>query len=287
MVIATFMVALIAVGGAGCLGGDDDNGTETITMGVSQWTCDIATAEILKLTYEQAGYEVDMESGDLGPLYQALSDSQFDIGFGWLPVTQGNYWDEYSDDIEWVGNAINEAKCGLVVPQYVYDAGVTSIYDLANHTEEFDGEIIGIEAGAGIMRNTEDNAIPDYNLTDYDLSSGSSAGAFADLQSAYDNDEWAVITGWTPHWSWARMDLAYLEDPLNAYGEEDHIANLARLGFQDDMPEAYSILERYNLPLEELHSVMLEIEENEVPEEEAAQNWVDDNQDMVDSWING
>ena len=35
----------------------------------------------------------------------------------------------------------------------------------------------------------------------------------AALKSAIANDEEIAVTGWTPHWMFARWDLKYLDDP--------------------------------------------------------------------------
>ena len=54
----------------------------------------------------------------------------------------------------------------------------------------------------------------------------------------------------------------------------------------DDMPEAYQILDNFFWTTEDMEAVMLEVEEGASPEE-AARNWVDENQDTVDEWTAG
>ena len=78
--------------------------------------------------------------------------------------------------------------------------------------ESVDYKITGIDPGAGIMEATE-KAIEEYDLTDWDLVSGSSAAMTAALKKAYDKEEPIIVTGWTPHWKFAKYDLKYLEDP--------------------------------------------------------------------------
>lgn len=73
------------------------------------------------------------------------------------------------------------------------------------------GKIVGIEPGAGIMSATE-KAVEEYGL-DYQLQDSSSAAMAASLQKAINNKEWIVVTGWTPHWKFAKWDLKYLDDP--------------------------------------------------------------------------
>jgi len=108
----------------------------------------------------------------------------------------------------------------------------------------------------------------------------------ASFTDAYADEKWIVVTGWTPHWKFVRFDLKYLEDPKGVYGGEEYIASLARMGFKEDNPDAYAILERFSWTPADMESIMLAVEGGETPEV-AAKAWVDANQDSVTYWING
>jgi len=92
------------------------------------------------------------------------------------------------------------------------------------------------------MQNTEE-VITDYGL-EYELVASSSAGMAAELRTAINKEEWIVVTGWTPHWMFARWDLKYLDDPKGVYGGEEYIGTLARKGLAEEKPGIYGILER-------------------------------------------
>lgn len=279
-------VSLVLVGGlvvCGCTTTEDTGAVgqqKEITIGYVTWDSEIASTNVLRQAFEQAGYDVELVAVDVGPLYQALAKGDVDCTVSaWLPGTHKTYMDEYGDDFVMVGKNLEGAKIGLVVPEYVT---IDSIEDLNAEKEKFDGKIIGIEPGAGIMRLTED-AIEAYGL-DFTLISSSSAGMAAELRSAINDGDWIVVTGWTPHWKFARWDLKYLEDPKGVYGGDEYIAALARTGLETDKPEAYTILTRFSWTPEDMESVMLAIEEGKSPEV-AAKEWVDANQDVVDAWI--
>jgi glycine betaine/proline transport system substrate-binding protein len=253
-----------------------------VSIGYVLWDSEIASTNVLAAVYEQAGYDVELKAVDAGPLYQALADGQVDMSISsWMPSTHANYWDTYGDSIDMVGQNLQGAKIGLVVPSYVTIDSITEMNDVV---DEFDGKIIGIEPGAGIMAATE-TAIEVYDL-DYTLVASSSAGMAAQLSDACAEGDWIVVTGWTPHWKFVRFDLKYLDDPEGVYGGEEYIASLARMGFEEDNPEAYAILERFSWEPQDMESVMLAVEGGEKPEE-AAQAWVDANQETVSYWING
>ncbi len=135
------------------------------------------------------------------------------------------------------------------------------------------------------MEATE-RALAEYELTDWDLTSGSSAAMTASLKKAYDTEEPIIVTGWTPHWKFAEYDLKYLEDPKGVYGGEEQIHTIGRLGLEEDLPEAHQILSNFNWTEEDMGEVMVAIQEGE-KEDVAAQNWIDANEEKVAEWTDG
>ena len=55
-----------------------------------------------------------------------------------------------------------EGKNTIVVPDYVTD--VNTVADLKGKAAQFDGRIVGIEAGAGEMKAMREKVIPAYGL---------------------------------------------------------------------------------------------------------------------------
>ncbi|MEK4406824.1 glycine betaine ABC transporter substrate-binding protein [Sporosarcina sp. FSL K6-6792] len=155
----------------------------------------------------------------------------------------------------------------------------TTAGDSVDHT------ITGIDPGSGHMELTA-RALKEYDLTDWNLTSGSGAAMTAALKRAYDKEEPIIITAWSPHWMFLKFDLKYLEDPKLVYGDSEEIHSITRLGMKDDFPEAYTIFQRFNWDIEDMSEIMVAIEDGVKPEE-AAQTWIDDNQDKVAEWTDG
>jgi len=213
-------------------------------------------------------------------MWTGIGDGDFDaIVSAWLPGTHKDYYEKVKDKVDNLGPNLEGAKIGLVVPEYVT---INSIEEMNSVKEKFDGKITGIEPGAGIMRATE-KAIEDYGL-DFKLQDSSSAAMAASLKKAIDNNDWIVVTGWTPHWKFAKWDLKYLEDPKGIYGGEEHIATIVRPGLKEDMPEVYRMLDDFHWAPADMEAVMLDIQGGMSPDE-AAQKWIKNNQDKVNEWI--
>jgi len=161
----------------------------------------------------------------------------------------------------------------------------TSDNEEASIGEQLDYTITGIEPGAGITATTE-RALEEYdNLDGWELETSSTAGMMGQLDSAYGNEEPIVITGWTPHYKFEQYDLKFLEDPEGTFGEPEFVHTMARMGFEEDMPNAYAIMENFSWEVDDMQSIMLAAQDMEF--DEAAANWIEENQETVDSWTEG
>lgn len=154
----------------------------------------------------------------------------------------------------------------------------------ASVAEQLDYTITGIDAGAGVMQAAE-TAIEEYGL-DFELQASSSAAMTQALGDAIEDEKAIVVTGWTPHWKFAKYDLKYLEDPKGAFGGAEQIHTIGRLGLDEDMPNAYKILDQFNWEASDMESVMLEVNEG-ADVKEAARAWIDENADKVAEWTDG
>lgn len=277
----TGIVLVLCLISAGCTGTGATEPKKQISIGYVTWDCAIASTNVMKQVFEEAGYDVRPVAVDAGPLFQALSRGDVDFTTtGWLPHTHAHYWEQYGSRIDYVNENIpGAARIGLVVPAYVT---IDSIEEMNSVADRFGGRIVGIEPGAGVMARTE-QAIEEYGL-DYALVASSSAGMAAELRTAISNEQWVAVTGWSPHWKFGRYDLKFLDDPKGAYGGAEDIVTLARQGLAADDPEAYGILSRFEWTGEDIASVMTDIEGG-MPEGEAAKKWIDANRDRVDAWL--
>lgn len=275
-------IAMLAGTGlaAGSLAHAQDQGT--VNLAYVEWSSEVASTNVMAVVLEQAGFDVEMTSLSAAAMFQALSTGDADaIVAAWLPTTHADYMERVGDSIEDLGPNLDGTKLGLVVPSYT---DVDSIADLNDNADSFNGEIIGIDPGAGLMALSEE-VVDTYDLG-LNLRSGSGATMTAALASAISNEEDIVVTGWTPHWMFARFDLKYLDDPENVYGGAEQIHTVVRDGLADDMPEAHAILDAFEWTPEQMGEVMLLNQEDDSDPYENAQQWVEDNQDVVEQWLN-
>ena len=194
-------------GGGGGGGAGDKNVSISVVAG---WDEDVAGSNLWKAILESKGYTVNMQELDIASTFTGVANGQVDLYLdAWLPTTHQVYWDRFKDQLE-VVTSWQKGKNTLVVPDYVND--VNTIADLKGKENQFQGRIVGIEAGAGEMKAMREKVIPGYGLTEYNLIEGSSPAMLASLDSAIKQNQPIVVTLWQPHWAFSRFPLKVLED---------------------------------------------------------------------------
>lgn len=285
--ILVLLVGLLSFGlvmaGTGCEVDEPVEEPEKIDLGYVMWACAEAQTHVAKaVIMDELGYDVEATALEAAGMYDGVAAGDIDgLVCSWQPVTHADYMEQYGEDLVDLGPNFDGARIGLVVPAYVE---IDSIAEMNDYVDEFGGEIQGIDGGAGIMRTTE-AAIEDeeYGL-DFDLIEASDMAMVAALDDAYAEEEWIVVTGWTPHWKFAEYDLKFLEDPQGTYGEEETINTLVRQGLEEDAADVYNFLDNFYLTEEQLGGIMGEIAEDVDPLE-AARNFIENNPDVVEDWL--
>jgi len=265
---------------AGCSDVGNKN-EKKISIAYANWAEGIAMTHLAKVALEEKGYEVSLKNADIAPIFASVATGKADVFMdAWMPLTHADYMNQYGDKLEVLGEAFSNARIGLVVPAYVT---IDSLDELKGVKEKFDGSIIGIDAGAGIMSATE-KAIDAYQL-DMKLQSSSGPAMSALLKKSVDDKKWIVVTGWTPHWMFSRYDLKFLKDSKCVFGDAERIDIIATKGFSEKDPLAAGFFRKFNLTNEQMSDLMGHLANDTVSEAEGAKMWKDKNQELVEGWF--
>ncbi|GGG09795.1 hypothetical protein GCM10007425_00140 [Lysinibacillus alkalisoli] len=256
--------------------GSSDN--KEINLAYVEWDTEIASTNVVGAVLEDLGYKVELTPLDNAVMWEAVANGEADaMVAAWLPHTHEAQYEKYKDDMVEVGENLKGAKIGLVVPEYMAVNSIADLKDEANKT------ITGIEPGAGVVGAAE-KAVEEYdNLNGWTVQTSSSGAMTVALEQAIENEEDVIVTGWSPHWKFAKFDLKYLEDPESVFGSEETINTFARKDLEKDMPDAYKVLEAFHWTSDDLEEVMLAVADGKDPKE-AAKDWIEANQDKVDEW---
>lgn len=276
------LITVAAFIATGCQSASEES-QKTADLVYVNWAEGIAYTHLAENVLEQKmGFEVNLTSADVGPAYTAIANGDQDAFMEtWLPVLHSNYIDRFEEEIVDLGYVYEGTQSGLVVPEYVE---VDSISNLNNYVEEFDGEITGIDAGAGVMQTTQD-VIEEYNLN-YDLITSSGPAMTAALNSAIEDEEWIVVTGWNPHWKFGRFDLKFLkQDEDKMMWEKGNIHIMGRQNIEQDKPVLTQFLENMKFTEEQLADLMVAVEESDKDVSQVTMEWMNEHEELINSWI--
>jgi glycine betaine/proline transport system substrate-binding protein len=277
------VIVMLTVSVSSCKNGatkNEKSNAKKVSIFYPNWSEGIAFTYLAKVALEANGYEVELTNLAPGMIYGELSkkNSKGDVFLdAWLPNTHKDYWTSYGKNLVKLGEAFSDGTTGLVVPSYVT---INSIEELNANKDKFEGQIIGIGAGAGVHANTL-KAIDAYKL-DFEQVTSSGLAMVASLEKAIKKNEWVVITGWKPHFTWNKFDLKYLEDPKGVY-PKDACTIISRKGFEEDQPEAATFFKNFKMGEEQLYELVEAIQSK--GEEAGAAEWYKANKEMVDAWL--
>jgi glycine betaine/proline transport system substrate-binding protein len=262
-------------------GGDDDD--KSVTIGYVPFDEGIATSYLWKDILEKQGYTVQLQQLEVATSYQGLASGQIDLFFTGAPLTHKDYWDRFGKDFQPVGQWYDTLLQGVAVPTYT---GLKTMSDLQGKASMFNGEIVGIEAGSGLMRQTTEDAPKVYDLSGYQVREAGTPAMLAALDRAISQQQPIAVTLWQPHWAFQRYELTLLEDDKDAYPDNDVINVVASKAFAGNTPVVEQ-LGRFHMDEVQLQSLELMIlDAGQGNEPAAVRQWIEQNQAVVDGWSN-
>ncbi len=244
------------------------------------WAEGVAYTHLIKnLLENEMGYEVTLTAADVAPAYASVAKGNKDAFMECWPSLHGNYFEKYGSKITVLGNLYEGTICGLVVPSYVT---IDKLSELKANADKFSGRIVGIDAGAGMMKSTE-QLIKDYDLP-MELVASSGPAMTTALKRAIKNEEWIVVLGWKPHWMFGRWDLKVLEQDEKKFWVEDVIQIIGRKNLKKDKPELAKFLGAFSITDAEISNLMIKINESDDINVAVAE-WIKENPQTIERML--
>lgn len=268
-------------------------GNSVVSFGVPPWPGEYVKAAAARQILDTLGYETKQFEG-AGPfLMNSVAQGQPDVYMAvWRPVNNGVIEPLLqSGDVVLLNTNVANAKYNIVVPQYVWDAGVHSIADLHKYADKFDHTIYGIEVG-NVGNKLMIDAIHDdtYNLSGWHVMASSTAGMLAQAAKSISEHEWIAFLGWKPHWMNVRFDLKYLKDPKNLWGPnggQNAIQTVANKQFVQAHPNVTRFLKQMDVGSQTQSNWIYDYAYKNQPADKVARNWIRSHRDRVATWLQG
>lgn len=271
LIIGIF-VAVILTSMYACSPKNDD---KKVTIAYVNWAEGVAMTQLSKVLLEKEGYTVVLKNADVAPVFAAVAGGDADVFLDtWMPVTHKEYLEKFGAKLEVLGTNFDNARIGFVVPESV---NINSIDELNTNAALFNGKIVGIDAGAGIMNKAEE-AIKAYGLK-LELQSASEAAMMATVKKSIDAGTPVIVTGWSPHYMFSNYKLKFLKDPKGIFGDVETIQTVANKDFIRSNPKVTAFFRNFKLNEVQLGSLMGELA-GAGDDKAAVEKWLEQNQDM-------
>ncbi|MDO5500653.1 MAG: glycine betaine ABC transporter substrate-binding protein [Propionibacteriaceae bacterium] len=266
-----------------------DSGKDVTIGAFNGWDESFATAHLLKAVLEGEGYTVQVEPFEAAPAFAGTARGDIDVITDvWMPVTHPQYIEQFGEQLTHLGCWYDNAKLTIAVND---SSPARTIEDLAGMAGDYGATIYGIEPGAGLTKQTREEAIPQYGLEDYEFVVSSTPAMLAQVDRATKADENVVVTLWRPHWAYSAYPMRDLEDPKGAMGGAEVISSAGSADFAEQSPKAAQIVKNLVLGDEELASLedyMMSPEHHDGRNHDAAvAQWLEENPDFAGNLVNG
>jgi glycine betaine/proline transport system substrate-binding protein len=292
-VLAT--VGLLSVGLLGCGGSSSDSGTSQnkstdLDMVTVNWIEGMALTYMQEQVLEDSlGMDVEVNEVQGGGIAfsSVASDAADFFNEAWLPTTHSASWEKQKGDLQKLGYTFKGTSVGLTVPAYM---DINDISELGNFRDELNGQINGIESGAAVNKQTR-QILENNNIDGFEVVAASGPATWQALQSAIDNQEPIVVTGWKPHWKWGSFDLKYIQGAQTGqspvFGAPEDIFTIVDNEFIDEFPkETVCFLQRMEVNDRQIESLMDAFKNRgDMSKSEAMQQWVQNHPQDVSQWL--
>ncbi|MCC4772496.1 choline ABC transporter substrate-binding protein [Vibrio cyclitrophicus] len=255
------------------------------------WTDITATTAVTSELLKGLGYKTKTDLLSVPVTYSSMANGDIDVFLGnWMPTMEGDIA-KYREagTVETVRANLEGAKYTLAVPKYVYDAGVKSFADLAKHAEKFKDRIYGIEPGNDGNRLIQSMIDSDaFGLKDFSLVESSEAGMVSQVSRAARRSQWIVYLGWAPHPMNSNVEMEYLAGGDDFFGPNYGGANVytnVRSNYLSECSNVGQLLQNLEFTLEMENQLMEEILNQKAKPEQAAQQWLINNPQQVEAWL--
>lgn len=292
---------------------------ETVTIGDLSWTGAQAIAYVIKAVIDgpldsEAVIVEGLSDGNVIAAGMDKGDGSVDVYSDlWMPNRQ-NIWDAYVDGAATVGaNIPYEGTQRMYVPTYMADR-VTSIEDLRDPEIaamfDKDGDGLG-EYWAGdngwASTKTWQIKFDSYGLSDlWEPEILPDATFKALLESSIQREQPLLFYYWTPEWVHAAYDITPIEEPARSEGCENvdldsedwlevsefscasrnaEIFVAYSLSLEERNPPAAKFLSQLALDPDTVNEWILAIGRDGRDPQDVAEEWVAENMDIVNGWI--
>lgn len=284
VLLATAIVTLGSTGAAVAAGSGN------VRFAVPPWPGEIVKAAVASQLLDAIGYKAEVLNLEVAVAMKGIASGDADVDMAvWHPANDPVVEPLLkSGKVDQVVVNIPDAKYGMGVPAYVWNAGVHSIGDLHKHAARFRNKIYGIESGgAGNILVSKAIQSNEYDLGKFHLVSSSTMGMMSQVTDAIHRHQWIVFLAWRPHWMNVVFKIKYLRDPKLMWGKSSSVATIVNPAFSHAHPNVTRFLKQMYVGAKTQSEWIYKYGYKKVPLDQVASDWIVANADTVRGWLQG
>ena len=314
--VLTALMLALAVAACGESKDDDDSGGSQsasgkdcgkVVLNEQAWAGSTANTYIAKnVLEEKLGCQVEITKLAEIPVFQAMADGKTDA-----VLEDWQHVDQYEQYIDKAGTVVQggplgvEGHIGWFIPQFVMDdhPEFKTWEGLKGEEDVFNNEFLG---GDPSYVQKDKELIKALGLDLKHVTAGAEPAQVARWSQAYKQKKPVLFYWYTPQYLNQEYDLAEVKLPPRTDANKDCkddakeggdpeqykceydvtiINKLFSKKFADSGSPAYDVLKKMKLTNEDQEQVAKAIAGDKQDPEEAGADWVKDNQDKVDAWL--
>lgn len=267
------------------------NQCQTVRFADVGWTDITATTAVASEILQGLGYQTRTQLLSVPVTYSSMANGDIDVFLGnWMPTMEADIARyRQAGTVETVRANLEGAKYTLAVPQYIYDAGITSFADLAKHSDKFRNRILGLEPGNDGNRTLLSMIADDaYGLGEFSIVESSEAGMLSQVQRSVRRQQWVAFLGWEPHPMNTMVDMVYLSGGDEYFGPNYGGASVhtnVRQNYLNECENVGNFLTNLVFSLESENELMDAILNQNQSPEQAAQQWLQATPETLNRWL--
>jgi glycine betaine/proline transport system substrate-binding protein len=309
--VAALASLALAACGSSSIGGGDGGSTQaadcTMNMAVNNWVGYEASAYVVgQVAADQLGCTVNYLPLKEEVSWQGFSDGTVDViieNWGHADLAT-KYIDEQAVAVD-LGSQGNQGVIGWYVPPWLAEEhpDVLDYQNLNKYASEFATAETGSKGqlldGDPAYVTNDEALVKNLGLDFQVVYAGSENALIQAFRKAEENKEWLIGYFYEPQWFLSEVPLARVSLPPYEEGCDADPAKVAcdyppyplnkvaRKAFVDSGSPAAKLVQAFTWTNDDQNTVAAMIARDGMDPEEAAQKWIDDNQDTVDAWISG
>ncbi len=267
-----------------------DEPPSKVVMGQISLSFYAVTGAVVRQVLERLGHTVETVQGSHGQIFPRLGAGEVDLLVAaWLPHGHATYWERYGSQAEAIAVLYEGARFAWMVPSYVPVSVVAEVDDLKKPeaVSRMDKTIQGTGRDSGNMMVSAE-VMKAYGLEQagYRLAPGTLPEFYGNYERAIAAQRWFVMPLWFPNFINREGRMRPIAEPKQLLGGANQGTLVASRDWAQRAPaRSLRVLRRMHLGMDAVEEMDYQVNRAGRNPEEAARDWMQRNQAMVDGWF--